>query len=328
MDDNTTKNVLETALDDVLPKMAQPTEIIGHQPIASPTTAHFAIPDNMRHLDLTDAIDKLATKLQPWRRAGTAKLQDLASLIAWANRHKGETSALFADISSDPSLTCIADYMGAGAPVMDHETRDPKASHCRHRALYTFPMSKEWKLWTGINNKALDKAEFGEFIETNAKDLLDPTPNLLNGHIGAANVEPWEVRMIEVARQLNGRFGQYQTLVQLSRSFQVHEVSNLTATLNRDTGETSIQFINEHREPDGQPLKIPNLFMIAIPIFDRGAAYRIPVRFRYRKAGSEVKFILSLHNADIALEDAVEEALHEATEATGLPLFRGEPERA
>ncbi len=178
MDENTAKNVLETALDEVLPKMAQPVEILNHLPGAAPAASHYAIPDDMRHVDLTEAVDRLATKLQPWRRAGTAKLQDLASLIAWANRHKGETSALFADIGAAPSLTCIADYMGAGAPVMDHETRDPKASHCRHRALYTFPMSKEWKLWTGVNNKALDKAEFGEFIEANAKDLLDPTPNL------------------------------------------------------------------------------------------------------------------------------------------------------
>ena len=328
MDENTTKNVLETALDDVLPKMAEPTTIAHGEAPAKPSLYHVAVPDSMRAVDLTDAINKLATKLQPWRRTGTASLQDLDSLIAWANRNKGETSALFADTGTTPSLTCVADYMGAGAPVMDHETRDPKASYGRHRATYTFPLSKKWKLWKSVDGQPLDKGVFGEFIEANAKDLLDPTPALLSDAIGRAGIEPWEVRMIEIARQLNGRFGQYQTLVQLSRSFQVFEVNNLSVTLNRDTGESSIQFLDEHRQPDGQPLLIPNLFMIAIPIFDRGAHYRIPVRFRYRKAGSDVKFILTLHAADVAFDDALEEALGKAAADTGLPLFRGKPEAA
>lgn len=327
MTEETRKNILETALADVLPHMSIPREIMTTEAANTPMTVHFALPDGMRHIDLTESIDKIATKLQPWRRKGKAVLQDLASLIEWANRNKGPTSVLFADTGSQaPSLTCIADYMGAGEPVMDHETRDEKASHCQHRATYAFPMSKEWAIWKDIDGKALSKAEFGEFIEANAKDLLDPTPNLMNGHIGAANVEAWEVKMIEVARQLNGRFGQYQALVQLSRSFQVMETSNITTTLNRDTGESSIQFLNEHREPDGQPVKIPNLFMIAIPVFDRGALYRIPVRFRYRKTGADVKFVLSLHNADVAEDDALEEALSAAASETGLPLFRGIPE--
>ena len=135
-----------------------------------------------------------------------------------------------------------------------------------------------------------------------------------------------QVRMINIARQIQGRFGQYQTLIQLARNFQVNEVSNITATLNRDTGESSIQFLNEHRQPDGSAVQIPNLFMIAIPIFEHGAHYRIPVRFRYRKSGADVKFVFTLHNADECLRDAVDEALARAVTETALPLFRGKAE--
>lgn len=291
-----------------------------------PAVAHAAVPDGMHHVDLTRQIDDLATKLQPWRRTGTAKLTDIASLIDWANRHKGPTSALFADTGETPSLTCIADYLGAGEPIMDAISRDPKASHMRHRAVYAFPLSPEWKLWNAVSGNLLDGAEFGEFIEANAKDFLDPTPALLAGAAPEGGVADWERQMLDIVRQLQGKFGQYATLMQLARSFDVYEISNVKATLNRDTGESSIQFVNEHAQPDGQPITIPNLFMVAIPIFENGAAYRIPVRFRYRKAGAGVKFIIQLHNPDIYLRDAVDEALALATEQTELPLFRGRPE--
>lgn len=322
------KNILETALEHLKGGLAPQDLIVAENyDIAAPTLAHYVVPEGMKTVDLSDAFDRTATKLQPWRRTGTARMLDLASLIAWAKRYKGETSALFANTGKEPGLTCIADYFGEGAPVIDHSTRDPNASHCKHRATYAFPLSEEWKIWSGISGRALNKAEFGEFIENNAKDLLDPTPALLSGGtLSTRALEPWEERMIDVAAQLQGRFGQYATLMQMARHFQVNEVSNIETRLNRDTGETSVQFLNEHQQPDGQALSIPNLFMVAIPVFDRGAAYRLAVRFRYRKAGADVKFIMSLYNPDVALDDALEEALTTAEAETGLPLFRGHPE--
>ncbi|WP_333826879.1 DUF2303 family protein [Pararhodobacter sp.] len=313
--------------------IGKPANIIGDADnVMDSVTQHpqmlqVAIPDGMTRADLTADLDKLATKLQPWRRTGTARMSDLDSLIAWANRNKGETSALFATTGDSPALTCIADYFGQGAPVIDAIGRDPMASHMLHRATYAFPLSQEWKIWKAISGKAMNKAEFGEFIEANAKDLLEPTPALLGDYLGDRVLEPWEERMITVAQQLGGRFGQYQQLIGMAREFTVNEVSNLTTTLNRDTGESSIQFLDEHQQADGQPIRVPNLLMIAIPVFDNGAAYRIAVRFRYRKAGQNVNFYLSLHNPDVCMRDAVDEGFEKAVEETGLPLFRGAPEK-
>lgn len=320
-------------LEGILSRILRPREpvCLSHGPDADddrPAMHIAALPADMTRVDLTPELDKIATKLQPWRRTGTAKLADLDSLIAWANRHKGPTSALFADTGPQPKLTCIADYLGEGAPVIDPTSRDPKSSHMQHRGIYAFPLSPEWKIWSAISGVAMSGPELGEFVEANAKDLIEPTPHLLSGAIGARDIEQWEIAMIELARKLEGRFGQYTTLTQLARNFQVNEVSNVAATMNRDSGESSIQFLNEYQQPDGQPIQIPNLFMIAIPIFENGAAYRIPMRFRYRKAGQTVKFIFTLHNADICFRDAVDEALQTAATATELPLFRGHPEGA
>lgn len=301
-------------------------QLINTTPEEVPVVHVAAVPANMQRIDLTDAVDKINTKLQPWRRTGTARMQDLASLIAWANRNKGASSALFANVSDKPSLTCIADYHAEGAPVIDHTTRDTKASHCSHRAHYAFPLSREWELWNGINGKGLGKADLGEFVEANAKDMLTPSHALANGI--SENMEPWERDMHLVAQQVRGRFGLPDTLINLSRRFEVNESNSISTSRNPDTGEATFNFINQHQQPDGSPISIPNLFLVALPVFDNGAVYRLPVRFRYAKAGPEVKFFLTLHNPDVYLRDAVNLALDEAQSATELPLFLGTPEAA
>ncbi len=252
-------------------------------------------------------------------------MTSLESLIEWTNRHKGTGSVLFAETGERPSLTAVIDYHHAGAPGEPHE-RDPLARHGKHRASYAFPLAREWKTWAAIcaSERGIEQAELGEFIETNAMHLIQPTPAMLGQ---GAPVEAWEQEMIETAAKLQGRFGSYQSIVRLARELAVHETSNIQASVNRDTGETSIQFMDQHSAPDGSPINIPNLFLIAIPVFDRGPCYRLAVRLRYRKSGQAVKFILSIYGAEAAREDAIKEALTKAATDTCLPVFEGTPEK-
>lgn len=286
----------------------------------------ISLPTGRSVQDITDHLRKAQTHLKPARRTGTAKLATLQSLIDWSNRFKGPTSVLFANPDrSAPGLTCIADYHGAGEAQTDSTTPDPNANYGRHRGTYAFPLSKEWIRWTKVSGQPLDKDVMGQFIEDNAKDFMDPTPALLNpGTVAPAH--PWEERMQDIAEKIGGRFGQHLTLIHMSREFQVHEVSNLSVTSNRDTGESTIAFVNEHKAPSGQPMKIPNLFLIAIPVFESGALYRLPVRFQYRKTGGALKFALTIYDPDRALDDAFDEAVAKAVQDTTLPVFEGTPE--
>lgn len=291
------------------------------------TSAHLvAMPSHRKVEDLTAKHREAAEFLKPARRKGTARLDDLQSLIEWANRFKGPTSALFAkpDLNA-PTITCIADYHAEGPADQATATGDPTARHCHHRAIYSFPLSEEWKAWTGVSGNPLEKDDLGEFIEANAKDIMDPTAAILAAKESDKN-QPWENRLIQTAQQIEGRYGQLTQLLQMSRQFQVYETSNLKVTSNRDTGESEIQFLNEHKGADGKPLQIPNLIIIAIPVFMGGAPYRMPVRFRYRKMGGAVRFILSIYNPEKAFEAAFKEAVEEATEKTELPTFKGTPE--
>ncbi len=292
-----------------------------------PTKPHLiTVPLHRKVEDLTRHHREAMEYLKPLRRKGTARFDDLQSLINWTNRFKGETSALFAkpDMAA-PSLTCIADYHDSGPADQTSVTGDPSARHCHHRAIYNFPLSDEWKAWMKVDGQPLGKDELGEFIETQAKDIMDPTPAILAGKETDKN-EAWENRLIQTAQKIEGRYGQLTQLLAMSKRFQVHETSNLQVKTNRDTGEAEVQFLNEHKTADGKPLNIPNLIIIAIPVFLGGALYRMPVRFRYRKAGAEVRFILSVYNPEKAFEAAFKEAVVEATEQTALPTFMGTPE--
>lgn len=307
-------------------------DIGHHDPIATPddldlTKAHLiTVPSHRKVEDLTGNHRDATEYLKPARRKGTARFDDLQSLIEWSNRFKGETSALFAkpDMAA-PTLSCIADYHAAGAVDQTSPNGDPTARHCHHRAIYNFPLSEEWKAWMGISGNPLEKDDLGEFIEAHAKDIMDPTPAVLAGKESDKN-QKWENRLIQTAQQIEGRYGQLTQLLAMSKQFQVFETSNLQVKTNRDTGEQEIQFLNEHKAADGKPLNIPNLIIIAIPVFMGGAPYRMPVRFRYRKMGGSVRFILSIYNPEKAFEAAFKEAVEEATKATELPTFMGTPE--
>lgn len=323
MTTETPKNIAETIIDEM--RRVGEYELVC-MPTADEPERPFILsaPKDMVLHDLTRQHRAAIEHLKPMQRTGKAVLHDLDSLIAWTNRFKGGDTVLFGQITPKPKMVAVIDYHGEGAPTHSPEAGDPKASYGRHTGTYDFPVSEQWKRWTEISGKALDKDAFGEFIEENAKDFLDPTPALLGQTSGQP--EPWEVRMIETAAKVQGRFGQYATLNMLSREFKVHETGHLNVTTNRDTGEARVQFLTEHKDPDGQPLTLPNLFMIAIPVFEEGAAYRLAVRFRYRKAGSDVKFIVQVYNPDISLRDAARMAMAQARDATGLPLLLGVPE--
>lgn len=306
-------------------------EIGGYEEItaaASPLIEATVIttPDHRNIHDVTKMFREAGEYLKPARRKGHAKLADLASLIAWANRFKGSTSALFANPDmSAPSLTCITDYHAPGEPDPLSEIGDPTARHCHHRGSYHFPLSEEWNSWMKISGLPLDKDEMGQFIEDHAIEVMDPTTAMINLKISDKNTD-WENRLIEIAHKIEGKFGQLSQLLAMSRQFQIFETSDLKVATNRDTGEAEIQFLNEHKDAQGQKLNIPNIITIAIPVFQNGAPYRMAVRFRYRKSGSTVKFIMTIHRPEKIFEAAFKEAIEQAHNETDLPTFYGTPE--
>lgn len=285
----------------------------------------LAVPKGQEVQDFTNVSRTAQTLLKPFARKGTARLTDIASLIGWANRFKGENSVLYASNSDSPSLTCIADYHLQG-PAELGAMGDDTARHCQHRASYSFPLSKQWRAWSKVSGTQMSGIEMGQFLEDNILDVIDPPLSLTSPGIAGAEATEADLRLIDIARRLEGSYGTGAQLMGMAKGFTVNEAADYTVAHNSTTGEATVQIKSEHMDGAGNPIRVPKLFLIAIPVFEGGPAYRLPVRFQYRKAGQTVKFFLTLHDPKFALDHAFDEAVQLASDKTGLPLFLGTPE--
>lgn len=247
----------------------------------------------------------------PVRRTGTAHLTSLDSIIAHALRFKDADSAIFAsDDRAAPAITVVLDYHREGADS------DPRFG--QHRAHFAFPLSDEWKAWTAHNGNPLKMVEFAEFLEDRIIDVLyiipeeDELSEDLKKFISAGGGE--------------ATIATPQRLVELARGLQVHESSAVREVRNLSSGEAQISFTSEHTDANGEPLRIPSLFLIGIPVFRNGPVYRIAARLRYRKTPAGVVFWYDLWRTDRVFDHAFKEACERAEIETELPLFFGKPE--
>lgn len=246
---------------------------------------------------------------RPLRRKGAAAFTRLESFIAHVNRFKDGDSAIFADENpSAPKLTAVLDYNHAGGIA----SVAPRFGG--HRASYAFPLSPEWKAWFGKDCVQMNMIEFAAFLEDHIVDVLS---------------EPGQLS--ETAQRFvaatGGKFATPTKLMEIARGLQVNESSLVKEARNLSTGEAEIVFDTQHTGADGKPLKIPNMFVIAIPVFARASvSYRLIARFRYRKTNGGVVFWFELWRPDLVFNDAFEEAVKQVESATELPVFMGAPE--
>lgn len=267
----------------------------------------YTVPANIQVLDMAKYID--AQRPAPVRRKGTARLGDLPSFIAHVNRFKDTDSAIFADNSfPNPCLTGVLNYNRIGA------TGAPQFGD--HRAVYNFPFSKEWNIWNGKDSEGMNQSEFAAFIEDNINDILAPED---------ADVASSEA-LQKIATLLGGNFAGPSTMVTLSRGLSVYESAAVETATNLNTGEGKIVFKSEHNDAAGAPIKVPNMFLLGIPVFENGDSYRIAVRLRYRLKQGSLTWFYQLYQINKAFDSAFKEASDNAAKATELPLFLGNPE--
>jgi uncharacterized protein YfdQ (DUF2303 family) len=239
----------------------------------------------------------------PERRKGTAQLTDLNSFIAHTNRFKDEDSLVFLDRKA-PSLTAVLDYHrkgAAGAPRFG----------C-HRGQYTFPLSDEWHAWSGQNAKPMDQEKFARWVEDHLVDVADPA----NAGDGAkAFVQLLGCTLATPAK-----------LLELSHGLDLHVGQRVKQHARLATGEVTFQFMEEHADADGKPLKVPGAFLLGIRVFRGGDAYQLPVRLRYRVQQGTISWHYELHQAARILDHALAEACADVVERCQLDVLDGVPE--
>lgn len=279
-------------------------------------------------------LQSLKTHIDQYRvcpefRNGTARMATLDSFIEHVNRFQNPESAVFANNDrKTPSLMAVIDYHHrvnidgvegddcSTSPFMD---LGAQPEWMRHRTHYAFPLSDEWKSWTGKNGQQMEQGDFCAFIEERALDIL-PAPTF-QGDLTKADDE-----LRRMAQLINGRWASPEKMMGLSRGLAIFETSRVINATNINSGEGTITFEEEHADSEGKKLEVPSLFLIGIPVFLNGPPYRIPVRLRYRKQGPKIIWYFDLYRHDKVFDHAFTEAVDKTHAETGLPVFVGAPE--
>lgn len=240
----------------------------------------------------------------PRRIKGTATHQEIGSFVAHVNRFKDPNSVIWADVDRS-TLTAVLNYHGGNQSAQADGSMP--AVHPRwsdHRAVYTCPLSVQWKRWIGANEKWMGQADFAALIEDNLQDLTSAP--------GA-----WEDA---------GEYTAPAKVVQAIRMLAVHTSTKFRSEINRETGETNLLFQQEHDKTD--VAKIPRAFVLGIPVYTGGELYAVKVKIRFRSKDSVASFQYAIQAPEVILRDAFSAVRKQAEEGTGLPLFVGAPEVA
>jgi uncharacterized protein YfdQ (DUF2303 family) len=238
----------------------------------------------------------------PDRRKGTATVETLASFIALTNLHKDPGSVLFGKtVWPDPKLTAVLDYDREGV----------EARNRSHRIVYAFPLTEEFKAWVNGNAKPMPQDVFAAFLEEHAAELA----------------APMDGERSEYERLFNEKMATPSEVIALSRHLEVFVAARVKNGIRLQTGERTVEFMEEHQNAKGEAVIIPGIFMVSVPAFVDGDAVRIPARLRYRIVSGDIKWFYQLYRWEYFLREQVGYDLKRAAEETSLLAFEGAPEQ-
>ncbi len=268
-------------------------------------TVPYVVDGNGEASSLAHLVDSERT--HPKFRRGEAMFTQQRSFEEHAKRFASEHSTLWADRGegSRPRLVSMLDYHDKGA--------DGTPRFCHHRGVYTFPLAQEWIDWTSIHNKMMPQREFAEFLESHLVDIADP--------------KIAEGSALGITAVLDTSFAPASDLLKLSRGIKVHEVHEVSEHHDLSTGEGEITFKVEHADRQGNRVRVPQAFLLGIPVFRAGQEVTIGVLLRYRVRDGQINWIVSLYRHVQVFDDAFESSCSNAEKNTGLPMYYGKPEQ-
>lgn len=163
-----------------------------------------------------------------------------------------------------------------------------------HAARYNAPLSPEWKTWNGMTGRHQNQTDFAQFIETNLPDIAEP--------VGAV--------VLEVARTLEAK-----------------KKVNFASSVRLSDGSTQFTYEEDVQgsAQKGQ-MQVPEVFVLAIPVFENGELWKVEAQLRYRIAdGGKLTIWYELVRPHKVIEAAVKELRTTIATETGLPILVGAP---
>jgi Uncharacterized conserved protein (DUF2303) len=314
-----------------------------------------ALPKGLELKDLSPFIEKYLHR--PIRIREHAQLDTLDSLVDYANRFKTPVSALFADATS---LTAAIDWHGQGPEALPdfvthravygfplssqflawHEATKLSLDPQGMMDQATFATFLEDHIWD-IDNPPVDwmmlpREQLDLLLELlNLRDDVgerDAAGNYILPEVGAdrdpdaLDDDEDAVRYVPRAalyklRQL--KVGTTERIAQLAQGIEISVDQKVVSRYDPRSGMKELSFSEDHTGSNGRKVRVPQLLLLNIPVFDRGKPHLLPVRLFYRIRGGRVFWGVELMKTSDLIRRAIETAARDAATRTGLPLFFG-----
>lgn len=225
----------------------------------------------------------------PNRKTGTVKLLDAESFIAYYGTH-GNGAPVYATITPARFVA-----------VLNEHTREA-AGHRDHRADFTLSHSAEWTTWTKHNGRGAafgSNEAFALFLEDNAPDIVKPDP---------------------------------ATMLSIALNFRVKADAGFSIAQRLNDGNVELAFNNvvnaSSKGAAGGTVKIPEVFVIDVPVFAgvNAPRYKVEARFRYRLADGKLTLWYELVRPHKVVERAFTEIWERIRKETKAPVLLGTPE--
>lgn len=230
-------------------------------------------------------IDTDEYETRPRNKVLNQTVSDFESFAAYLNKHgiTGET-----EISAHETEGVFSAVVDAGD--------SGEAGWRRHQVKLDLTASDEWKTWSALSGKLITQEQFAEFIEDNARNVIDPT----------------SADLLEVAQSLQVKRGvDFESGVRLADG-NVQFGYRETTTASAGTAGS---------------LTIPATLELALAPFRGGAPYRVPATFRYRLQDKRLALGFKLQNAEEVRRQAFAEIADQVAKYAGdsgyLYLYKG-----
>ncbi|MDY7542638.1 MULTISPECIES: DUF2303 family protein [unclassified Cryobacterium] len=248
-----------------------PTELV-------PGTA-YAVPNGDGSVAFKDTD---AYGANPRRAKGARVVTDAASFVGYLKRHSTVATEVYADTPGSTVVAVIDSHTGADKP----------AGWEGHKLTLGLVKTPAWLAWAehdlGTNPRAwFNQAEFAEFIEARALDVVDPD----------------HARLIEIAT-----------------TFEAKSNADFGSAVRLDNGEVKFEYTETTTAKAGSKgaLEIPKILKLAIRPYIGGPIYHVTAQFRYRVNSGDLRLGFALERPqdilDAAFADVVSEIRDGKTE--------------
>lgn len=215
---------------------------------------------------------------RPRRKTSSPTVTDAQSFKDYVEKHgiEGET-----EVTAQETEGRIISIIDAGT--------DLEPGWRKHSITLQLRASDEWRRWLDRNNKLMRQVDFAEFLEDNAKDILEPS---------------------------------YADIFEIATSLQVKRGVDFESATRLDNGEIQLGYRETTTASAGKvgQMSVPQTLVIALRPFKGGEPYRVTASFRYRLNGTELTMGYKLQNLEKIRDEAfatVAEDVRTFADATG-----------